>query len=315
MGKSRKITDGALLIAVYIVLLLLVMFIPFVIFFGLFTLPIPFILYTARHDWKSGIMMFVATVIVSLIFATIVSLPLTLLAGIGGIVIGTSINRQVSAYDTWARGSVGFILSIVVVILSTQLIFDVNLMTEMDMMMQESMQFTIAFMEQVGLGGGNEEQLLQIEEQMKMFIDLLPSSIAIMGIIIAFVTQWLSYRIISRIERIDLSFPPYRKFNLPASIVWLYLLVLILSLFDVTQYTTVYLTVLNAMAILTVLIIIQGFSFVFFYTNYKNIHKSIPIIVIIISFILPFILLFFVRLLGIIDIGFGLKERMSKNED
>lgn len=314
MGQSKKITDGALLIAVYIVLLLIVMFVPFVILIGLFVLPIPFIMYASRHDWKPSIMMLIATMIVSFIFATVVSLPLTILAGIGGIVIGSAIKRRVGAYDTWARGSVGFVIGLVFVVLFTQVVLGVSLTAEMDMMMQESMQFTKVFMEKVGLMEGSQEQLKLIEEQMEMFIDLLPSSLAIMGILMAFISQWLSYRVIHRIERTELKFPPFRKFNLPTSIVWFYFIILILSFFDLSQDNALYLIVINAIAILTVILIIQGFSFVFFYAHYKKVSKIIPIIFVIISFIFPFILLFFIRLLGIIDIGFSLKKRVSKSK-
>lgn len=314
MGQSRKVTDGALLVAVYIILLLLVMFVPFVILFGLFILPIPFILFAARHDWQSAILMFVVSVIMSFIFATIISIPLTILAGIGGIVIGIAIKNDLSAYDTWARGTLGFIFGIVLNILFVQFILDVNIMAEMDGIIQESIQFTKGIMEQTGLVNGNMNQFKLIEEQMNMFLDLLPSTMAIMGIVIAFITQWLSYRIISRLENKRLSFPPFRKLNLPISIVWIYFVVLILSFFDLTQNTTLYLIVINAMTILIALLIIQGFSFIFFYADNKEIHKSIPIIIVVFSFILPFILLFFVRLLGIIDIGFSLKKRIAKTK-
>lgn len=314
MGQSRKITDGALLIAVYVVLLLLVMFIPFVILFGVFILPIPFVFYAARHDWQPALMMLIATIVVSSIFATVISLPLTLLAGIGGVVIGTAIKHDVSAYDTWARGSIGFIVGLVLNILFIQLVLDVNLNEEIDLMIQDSMNFAKVLLDQTGLIGESEEQLKLIEEQMSMFVDLLPSSLAVMGIVMAFLSQWLSYKMISRIDNKTLSFPPFRKLNLPTSIVWFYLIILVMSLFDLTNNSTLYLIVINAMVVLTVLLIIQGFSFIFFYTNHKNIHQSIPIILVISSFILPFILLFFVRLIGIIDIGFSLKEKIAQGK-
>lgn len=314
MEKSKRITDGALLVAVYIVLLLLLMFVPFVILFGLFVLPIPFILYASRHDLKSAILMFFVTIIVSFIFATVITLPLTLFAGIGGIVIGLAIKRNINPYETWAKGTIGFIIGLVLNILFVQYVLNISIIAEFNAMIEESIQFIKGFMQQTDLLDGNEEQIQLLEEQMYMFVDLLPSSITVMAIIVAFISQWLSYHVINRLEGKKLSFPSFQKFNLPISIFWMYLIVLILSFFNLTEDQPLYIIVINAMTILVFLLIIQGFSFVFFYTQYKNLHISIPVIFVVISFILPFILLFFVRLLGIIDIGFSLKERIAKTE-
>lgn len=49
MNQSRKLTDGALLLVIYVMLLLITIFVPILTMIGMFLLPIPFILYTARH--------------------------------------------------------------------------------------------------------------------------------------------------------------------------------------------------------------------------------------------------------------------------
>src|SRR5699024_5300667 len=135
-----------------------------------------------------------------------------------------AIKHDISPYEIWARGSVGFIIGLLLNLLFVQFILDVNLQAEIQTMVQESMQFTKTIMEQTGMSIINEEQVKLIEDQMNMFVDLLPSSIAIMGILIAFISQWLSYRVISRVDGRKLAFPPFRTLNLPTSIIWLYFL-------------------------------------------------------------------------------------------
>src|SRR5699024_5751680 len=287
MNQSKKITDGALLTAVYIVLLLMVMFIPFVILIGIFLLPVPFIMYAARHDWKPTLLMFMAAIFMSFIIATAVSLPLTVLAGIGGTMIGSAIKRDLNAYETWARGAIGFIIGLLFIVMFVQVILDVNLTQEIDEMIKESLQITKMFMEQAGVLNDRSAELQLIEEQMGMFVDLLPSSIAIMGIIIAFLSQWIGYRVISRIENRSLSFPPFRKLNLPVAVVWIYFIVLMISFFDLNKDDSLYIVIINAITLLVALLIIQGFSFVFFYADLKKMSKAIPIIIVISSLILP----------------------------
>src|SRR5699024_1539658 len=109
MSDSKRLTEGALLAAVYIVLLLLTLFVPLFIMIGIFLLPIPFIIYTYRHSWQNGLLMFLVVLIVGALIATIASVPMTLFVGLGGIIIGYSMQQRVKAYETWARGTLGFI--------------------------------------------------------------------------------------------------------------------------------------------------------------------------------------------------------------
>src|SRR5699024_9893043 len=152
-----------------IVLLLIVMFIPVIQLFVLFTLPVPFIMYTAKYGFKPSIIVFVITLIFSMLFATIVSLPATIFAGIGGIVVGNGIFRDKNAYEIWAQGTVGFIVGFVLLLTVLQFVFSINLFEEMDMAIQETMDMTRSIFSQLQVGSEVEEPLNIMEEQLKQF--------------------------------------------------------------------------------------------------------------------------------------------------
>src|SRR5699024_12097613 len=80
MNKSKQLTEGALLTAVYIVLLLIVFFIPVLQLVGIFVLPVLFSIYAAHHGWKPSIIMAFVALFLSAIFATILSLPMIFLS-------------------------------------------------------------------------------------------------------------------------------------------------------------------------------------------------------------------------------------------
>src|SRR5690625_2410128 len=111
MSQSKKITDGALLMAIYIVLLIMSVFIPVFILIGLFILPIPFIIYASRYNWKPTLLIIVLALVLSLLFATIVSLPLTLIASLGGLAIGPAIYNKDTSHQTRAQATLGFIIA------------------------------------------------------------------------------------------------------------------------------------------------------------------------------------------------------------
>src|SRR5699024_6345610 len=115
MTGSKKITEGALLTAVYIALLWMTVFIPVIRIFTFFALAIPFIIYTAIHNCEQPLIMFILAIMLFLIFATLCSLPMTVLMAFGGIMIGQEIYDVRSAYEPWARGTVGFIFGLLIV--------------------------------------------------------------------------------------------------------------------------------------------------------------------------------------------------------
>src|SRR5699024_11940475 len=119
-------------------------------------------------------------------------------------------------------------------------------------------------MKQLELNDEIEEQMKLIEEQMHFFKDLIPASIAVISILMAFVSQWLSYKIINRIEQQHLYFPKFKSFNLPRSVVWVYLVFLLLSFFIQDDGGSLYIVVMYVVLLFIFLLFIYGLLFIFF---------------------------------------------------
>jgi len=314
MNHSKEITDGALLTALYIILLLIGIFTPFIIIIMLFVLPIPIVVYAARYSWKPTLLMLFVILLFSLLIVPIISIPLTVLTSVGGLMIGTAIFQKRSAYETWARGTIGFVVGILFLFFFSQFILQVNWSQEIDMVIQDSIEMTEAIVTQFGMEEEMGDQLQLIEQQMYTFKDLLPASIAMLSIFLAIICQWLSYKVMNRVEKRKLSFPPFKKLNFPISIIWIYLIAMILSLLTLDPNSTIYLVVINTFVLTSLFIIIQGFSFIFFFADLKKIHKVLPISIVIISLLIPQIFLVLIRIIGIIDIGFSLKTKLENGK-
>ncbi|WP_100011681.1 YybS family protein [Lentibacillus sediminis] len=313
MQQSKKITDGAILTSVFILLLLITVFIPVLNILSLILLPIPFILYASRHDWKAGLLMMSAALVLSLFFATIFSLPTTVMMGLGGIMIGSAIYQKVSAYETWARGTFGFIIGLVFAFLFTQFILQVNWIEEFEMLAMESMQMTQGLLEQFGAVEQSEQVQELLQQQVDYLIDLFPVGLAMAAIAMAFISQWMGYKVINRIERKGLYFPPFRQLEFPIALIWIYLVALIVSLFP-EPGSILFLAAQNVLMLTGILLMIQGFSFIFFYAHLKKWSKAIPVLLVVFAFLVPPVLLYLVRILGIIDMGFRLRERLSNGK-
>jgi uncharacterized protein YybS (DUF2232 family) len=57
--------------------------------------------------------------------------------------------------------------------------------------------------------------------------------------------------------------------------------------------------------------IIQGLSLVFYYAHAKRMGKALPIIAVVFAVLIP-VVLYIIRILGIIDLGFDLRSRFKK---
>ncbi|SHF97110.1 YybS family protein [Ornithinibacillus halophilus] len=313
MNQSKKLTDGALLVAIYMVILLLALLIPFIFPVFVFLLPVPFIIYAAKYDWKPALIMFLAVTILSVLIASILFLPTSFVMGIGGIMIGAAIKRKLTAYETWARGTVGFVFGLVIAFLIMLVVFDINITEQYSTVVQDSMQMSQGLLEQFGAPEDVEEQLVIMEEQFLMLPNLLPVGFVISGLLMALVSQWLSYKLLNRIEQRKLRFPKFHELRFPVSIIWIYFLALIVSLFITDKDSTMFMGIQNILMLAGFFMTIQGFSLLYYYFYVKNKSKAVPIIITIFALVFAPLLLPLMRILGIIDIGFGLRDRLSKN--
>lgn len=314
MNQSKQITEGALIIGVFIVLLVIAMFVPAAIIVTIFLLPVPFVFYAARYDWKPSLLLFAVAILLTLLFATFLSLPITLLVGIGGIMIGSAIHHGLSPYETWGKGAIGFIAGILLVFLFVQFILQVNLIEKLNVMLDESMEVSQDLMGQFGLADQAGDQLALIQEQMSMVVDLVPVGLAFVAIVLAFIAQWVSYKVLNRLDNKQLRFPPFRSLRFPAVVIWVYFITLLLTFVELDPNSIFYLAVVNIMSLAGLIMTIQGLSFIFFYAHHKKWPKAIPVVSIILTLLLPFLFLYFVRILGIIDIGFGLRDRIAQSK-
>lgn len=313
MNQSKKLTHGALMISLFVVLLLVTFFVPFVSIITLFLLPVPFIVYASKYNWKSSIVILFAATIITVLFGTIFSIAIPIVMGIGGIMIGSAIYRNLSPYETLARGTFAFIIGLLFHYAAFQLLFQVNLVQELRAGVMESKEMSKAIFESVGVGNQSAAFEEIMEAQINYLIDLFPMFLIIAGFLFALLSQWVSYKLMNRTMKQDLYFPPFRTLRIPASLLWIYLITLFLSMMVLGGSGIFYVAVQNAQMLLSLLITIQGFSFIFYYSHHKKLSKFIPIMSIVLTIIFPPIFLLLVRLIGILDIGFNMRERMMRN--
>lgn len=309
MKRVNVLTEGAILLALFTVLTLMTLYLPLIGAFLMIFLPLPFILYSVRHGIKAAVTLMAASILITLLVGSLFALPLTLTYAISGIVMGYFYKKKQTP-GALIGGTIAFLISFVVMYAAAVAFFQIDPIKEATSSMDETIEMARSMMAAIGQEA-NEAAINQFEEQMKYIGYLIPSMLVSVSFIFALLSHAATIPVLKRLKIKSVPLKPFREWKLPTSIVWYYLIVSFLLFFDLEKGSFLFIAVLNLMFVLQVLLVVQGFSFIFFYSYVKNYSKAIPIAAIILSLILP-ILMYIVRILGIIDLAFNLRGRVKK---
>lgn len=321
LNQKKQMKEQSILIIIYLSLLLLSVVSGFFAFIAICAFPILFTLLLARHDVRLAILFMLIGVSTSFVFETAISLPVLLLTVIAGAYIGHAIRTKHTAYETWAKGTIGFVIGFVVLIGYHYVFLSANVFDGIDGFFTWWLgEFEIAYT-QLGFDAIWEKQgldydqfIIQAGEMQVLLKTLLPTIIIVSSLVLGFVTQWLSYKIINQLQAGKLLFPTFRSLSFPKYMLWFYLFVLLAQIMGVSEDSTLYLAVVNAYMVIVALLIIQGFSFIVFFTRHKRFHPALQVLIVIFFIISLPLTGIFALLLGIIDIGFSLKKRLVMNK-
>lgn len=308
--KSIKI-DFFLYIGLFFLLVLAAIFIPFLSGFMIFLLPLPIILVMKQYQLKWAAIAMGIMFVFSLFVFPYFSIPLTVLALIsGGGMIACSIVKAQHPYETWAKGTAGYALGLVLIYMYIEMIVQFSITDYLETTIDDSLQMTEDLFQSIGMG---QQDFELVREQMMNVLQLLPVILVVVSMALAILTQWITYKIMNQWYKEQLYFPAFRKLQLPKIILWIYFLMLIISLFVASDYsTTASVIVLNVFQLGGILIALNGLSFVFFYSHTKRKSMALPVLSVIFVILFPVLGLYLMRILGIIDLGFELRKRMAK---
>ncbi|MFB3163763.1 YybS family protein [Neobacillus sp. 179-J 1A1 HS] len=314
MKNVRKLTEGAILLAAFAVLLLLTIYVPFLGMIVNLFLAVPFMLFASKNDGKSIVVFIVASLLLSFIVGTIMSLPLTLAYGTTGVVIGYLIQKQKNMGVLFITGSLVFLVNLIIIYVASIVLFKVDMITEMIEMMRESLNVSADLLKNFGNTQDSKKVLEQFNNGLNLIKTLIPTLFVLSSFLIVFIMQLISFPIIKRFGVRVEKWKSFKEISLPKSILYYFLLTLLVNmLMNPEEGSFWYMAIINMTYILQFLMILQGYTFIFYYSDKKGFSKAISITIAIVSFLIP-IFLYIVGILGIIDLGFDLRKGFNKKE-
>ncbi|OLO42155.1 hypothetical protein BTR23_02690 [Alkalihalophilus pseudofirmus] len=309
MKKTRALTEGSLLAALFGIGIIALLFIPLISMVLIWFMPIPFIIYVLRHGLKPGLLFWVVTMFLTFIISGLPGLPIPLFFGAGGLVVGELYRREKSGLAVLLGGSLTYIVSIILLFVISIVLLGIHPIHTSQELMRQSVETAESML--IGIGQETNEQLDEFYQVIDTLAELGPLLIILMGITTAILTQLVSRLIVKRFYPKVPALPPFREWKFPKSFLWYYLIVSILVLIGVPETSFMHIVLINLFPLLGFAMTVQGLSFLFYYCHVKSVPKVVPILATVFSLLLPLVL-FIVRIIGIIDLGFDLRKRVKK---
>ncbi|ASB91534.1 DUF2232 domain-containing protein [Bacillus sonorensis] len=310
MKQTRALVEGAILVSLFAVLMMISLYIPLIGTFLLLTLPLPAMIQTIRHGVKPGFFMGLVSLPVTLIAGSLSGLAIAFPVIAAGILMGFHYRKKEPA-QAIASAAIAYMVSLVLLLFISIQFLGLNLIEEANQSYNESFKMSETLIKQFGNSKETAEQMELIKEQLKQTQYLYPTVIVIFSGIVAFLNHLIAKPILRRFALQVPPLKPFRELKLPQGTIWLYLLTILLSLAPAEEGSAFYSFILNASTMMGLIIAIQGFSFIFYFCYAKKLPTVLPVLFLIFGLLTP--LLYLVRILGIIDIGFNLREKIKKS--
>lgn len=310
MKNTKFITEGAALLAIYAMLLLISMYVPILGTVVTFALPLPFILLTIRYKISNAFVIFTAALFITVIVSQPMNLVKTTMFGLIGIVLGHMYKKQKKPVEILMAGTLAYLIGIMLIYVASIKFFNIDLMKQMQNMFNESMAQSEKIVTAAGMPISKEQK-----ELFAQFNDVLqtlfPSLLVMVSVCFSWITVMISGSVLRKLKHDVIPWPKFKDIQLPKSIVWYYVVFILLSTFIKVEPTSyLHMVFSNLYVIFALLLVLQGLTFIAFLAHSKGFTKGVPIISFIACMFIP-MLFPLVTILGIIDLGISLRSKIG----
>lgn len=310
MKNTKFITEGAALLAIYAMLLLISMYVPILGTVVTFALPLPFILLTIRYRLSNAFVIFTAALFITVIVSQPMNLVKTIMFGLIGIVLGYMYKKQKKPVEILMAGTLAYLIGIMLIYVASIKFFNIDLMKQMQNMLNESMAPSEKIVTAAGMPISKEQK-----ELFAQFNDVLqtlfPSLLVMVSVCFSWITVMISGSVLRKLKHDVIPWPKFKDIQLPKSTVWYYVIFILLSTFIKVEPTSyLHMVFSNLYVIFALLLVLQGLTFIAFLAHSKGFTKGVPIISFIVCMFIP-MLFPLVTILGIIDLGISLRSKIG----
>lgn len=255
-------------------------------------------------------MIFTAALFITVIVSQPMNLVKTTMFGLIGIVLGYMYKKQKKPVEILMAGTLAYLIGIMLIYVASIKFFNIDLMKQIQNMFNESMAQSEKIVNAAGMPISKEQK-----ELFAQFNDVLqtlfPSLLVMVSVCFSWITVMISGSVLRKLKHDVIHWPKFKDIQLPKSIVWYYVIFILLSTFIKVEPTSyLHMVFSNLYVIFALLLVLQGLTFITFLAHSKGFTKGVPIISFIACMFIP-MLFPLVTILGIIDLGISLRSKIG----
>lgn len=311
MNQTKYLTYGAVMIAMFAILLAMSVYVPVLGFFTSFISVLPIAWYSAKFERKNAIFITFISIFISFIIGGIFGFIFGLLAAPLGLIIGDCIRTKKSKIYMVMASGIFLLFMTAFQYIASIFLFNMNIL-------EQFLEGIEIYYEQVGnimtsFGQLPKDYDEMVAQSLQLIETIMPSYFIGTVFMTAFIYLAINLPILKKLGLDVPKFSKFMDFRLPKAVLWYYLIVSIFTIFISYEVGTFgYLVFVNAALILRVLLFLQGVSLIHFYCNVQGYPKWATVLITFLA--IP--LFSFTIIVGVLDLGFNvrnyLKDRYKK---
>ena len=147
-----------------------------------------------------------------------------------------------------------------------------------------------------------------LDAMVTSMLNLIPLAMAMMALVIVICSHYIARRVVNSYGVTVTAFPQAKDWNLPRKLVFIYFVVYLIELMiDVTNTGFFTIAILNIVPALSFAFTVQAIGFFFYLADHYKWPKIVPILI-----ALPVLFIPLFSILGLIDVAFNLRKRITK---
>ncbi|MEL3963003.1 DUF2232 domain-containing protein [Lysinibacillus endophyticus] len=302
-NQLKRLAHGAMMIALFTVLVAIAFYVPFINLIATLFAPLPIAWYSAKFDRSSSILVAILGCIIPFFFGGLLIIPFALIFASLGVVMGDSLRLKKSKVFLLMSSGITLLITFAVQYIISLKLFETDFIKESMQLMRDSYKKSFELSQSLtGQTPMDETALNLLFDTMEM---TLPASITIAVFFFTFLIISINLPMLKRLGVNVPKFNAFKNLRLPKSILWYYLILLSVNLFISPETgTPLYVICLNLSMVLWLLLTLQGISFIHFCLD----AYGSPSILKVLATIIAIPLYSFVVLIGIFDLGFDIRS-------
>ena len=305
INQTRKLAHGAMMIAIFTVLMAIVSYIPMANIIAAIIAPLPMIWYSANYDRRSSFLVAILAVIVTFFIGGLLLIPASLIFAAAGVAIGDAIYNKKSKVFMFISTSIVLLVTFAIQYVISLRLFEVDFIRDSMELMKTSYIESIKMTEKLTGQATPKEVMDNMNNMLNTLEMTLPASITLAMLFVSFIIITVNLPILKRLKVDVPKFAKFSELRLPRSVLWYYLIALSINLFVQPEPdSSLAFIMLNISIVLWLLLTLQGISFIHFAIDAFGYPKFIKVL----STIVAIPLYSFVILIGIIDLGFNARD-------